>query len=217
MFKFLKSFYKSHRIGLSAGKTLLWIWVKNDLPKIKGKIGIDLAGGRMFNKRFFRTKKYICVDIDENELSLGKKNNPDAVTVNERIQEFLKKEYPKNPNVLVCFQTMGTNAFFEHNESIEVIKSMYRYLGTGGSMIFNILWKKDKDIDRIEKELSTFFDKKFKKVNFKFYGALHTTWRKPLPGLLRFILAYLMHLLPFLRTMFGLKKERLYYFCSNKL
>jgi hypothetical protein len=110
---------------------------------------------------------------------------------------------------------MGTHGFFEHNESVEVIKSMYQCLDTGGSMIFNILWKKD--IDGIEQELSTFFDKKFEKVNFKFYGALHKTWKRPLPGLLRLILAYLMHLLPFLRTMFGLKKERLYYFCNNKL
>ena len=52
MKKNFKSFYRSHRIGLSAGKTLLWIWVKNDLPKINGEVGIDLAGGRMFNKRF---------------------------------------------------------------------------------------------------------------------------------------------------------------------
>ena len=215
MKKIFKSFYRSHRIGLSAGKTLLWIWVKNDLPKINGEVGIDLAGGRMFNKRFFRTKKYICVDIDQNELKLGKKDNPDAVTVNARIQEFLKKKHPKKPNVLVCFQTMGTNVFFEHNESIEVIKSMYQCLNTGGSMIFNILWTKD--IDKIEKKISTFFDKKFETVNFKLYGAFHNTWKKPLPGLARFILAYLMYSLPFLRTMFGLKKERLYYFCNNKL
>jgi hypothetical protein len=73
MKKFLISFYRSHRISLSAGKTLLWIWVKNDLPKIRGEIGIDLAGGRMDTKCFFRTNKYICVDIDQNELKIGKK------------------------------------------------------------------------------------------------------------------------------------------------
>ena len=30
----LKKFYKSHRIGTSVGKTLLWIWIRRDLPKI---------------------------------------------------------------------------------------------------------------------------------------------------------------------------------------
>lgn len=215
MKNFLKSFYRSHRIGLSAGKTLLWIWIKNDLSKIKGEIGIDLAGGRMFNKRFFRTKKYICVDIDQNELELGKKSNPDAIIINKRIQEFLKENHEKKPNILVCFQTMGVSKFFQHNESIEVIKSMYQCLDTGGSMLFNIAWNKNSD--KLEKELSTFFDKKFETVSFKFYGAFHKTVKKPMHGLLRFILAYLMYWLPFLRNMFGLKKQRLYYCCYNKL
>lgn len=215
MKKFLISFYKSHRIGLSAGKTLLWIWVKNDLPKIKGEIGIDLAGGSMFNKRFFSTKKYICVDIDQNELVLGKKKNPDAIIINKKIQDFLKEKNQIKPNILACFQTMGTNHFFEHNESIEVIKLMYKYLEPGGSMFFNITWIKN--INKIETELSEFLDKKFERINYKYYGAFHKTWRRPLPGFLRFLLAYLMYFLPLLRTMFGLKKERLYYFCYKKL
>jgi threonine dehydrogenase-like Zn-dependent dehydrogenase len=214
MKKFLTSFYRSHRIGLSAGKTLLWIWVKNDLPKIKGEIGIDLAGGRMFNKRFFRTKKYICVDIDENELNLGKKNNPDAIIINKKIQQFLKEKNQIKPNILVCFQTMGVSKFFEHIESIEVIKSMYEYLSPGGSMFFNIAC--EKNINRIEKELSNFLSKKFEKINFKYYGAFHKTQKKQIPAFFRLILAYSMYLLPLLRTMFGTKKQRLYYDCRNK-
>ena len=211
MIRFLRSFYRSHRIGLSAGKTLLWIWVKNDLPKIKGEIGIDLAGGRMFNKRFFRTKKYICVDIDKNELRLGKKDNPDAIIINKKIQNFLREKNKVKANLLVCFQTMGTNRFFAHNESIEVIKLMYKYLETGGSMFFNIAW--EKNINKIESELFTFFDKKFVKINYKYYGAFHKT----LPRLISFTLAYLMYFFPLLRTLFGLRKHRLYYHCYKKL
>ena len=61
MLKFLTLYSRSFRVGFSAGKTLLWIWVKKDLTKMKGDIGIDLAGGRMLNKRFFSTKKiYMC-------------------------------------------------------------------------------------------------------------------------------------------------------------
>jgi hypothetical protein len=215
MTKFLKSFYKSHRIGLSVGKTLLWIWVKNDLPKIRGEIGIDLAGGSMVNKRFFSTKKYICVDIDEKELQTGKARNSDAITINQKIQEFLKKEQAIKPDVLVCLQTMGTNQYFEHEESIEVIKDMYEILNYDGSMLFNITWLKD--IDSIQKKLSNFLNNKFKSVEYKFYGSLHTTWKRPLPAFLRLILAYMMHFLPSLRTMFGFKKERIYYLCKNKL
>ena len=106
---------------------------------------------------------------------------------------------------------MGTNRFFEHNESIEVIKLMYKYLETGGSMLFNITW--EKNINRIESKLFTFFDKKFEKINYKYYGAFH----KPLPGFISFTLAYLMYFFPLLRTLFGLRKKRLYYLCYNKL
>ena len=73
MINLLKSFYRSHRFGGSAGKMLLWIWVRKDMPKIKGELGIDLAGGTMGNKHFFSTKKYICVDINQTGLDIGKK------------------------------------------------------------------------------------------------------------------------------------------------
>ena len=215
MINLIKSFYRSHRGGGSAGKILLWIWVKKDLPKIKGKLGVDLAGGTMGNKHFFSTEKYVCVDIDQKDLEIGKGKNPDAIIINSRMQEYLKDDSQEKPNVLVCFQTMGTNAFFEHNESLDVIKSMYSFLKPGGSMIFNIVWLKG--IDDIEKELSLFFENKFETVNCKFYGAMHKTWQKPVPGFIRFILAYLMHMFPPLRTFFGLKKNRLYYCCRNKL
>ena len=214
MINFIKSFYSSHRFSGSAGKILLWIWVKKDLPKIKGDLGLDLAGGAMGNKHFFSTKKYVCVDINLKDLERGKNKYPDAIIVNSRIQEYMKDEHQNKPDVLVCFQTMGTNAFFEHDESFEVIKSMYNHLKKGGSMIFNIVWLDN--IDEMERNLSTFFSTKFENVKLKSYGALHKT-RLPMPGFIKFILAYLMHFIPPLRTFFGFKKKRLYYYCQNKL
>jgi len=189
--------------------------VRKDMPKIKGELGIDLAGGTMGNKHFFSTKKYICVDINQTDLDIGKKKNPNAVIINSRIQEFLQDPHQQKPDLLACFQTMGTNAKFEHEETLDVINSMYKFLKPGGSMIFNICWLKN--INEVEKQLSHFFDKKFKSVDCKFYGALHITPKKPIFGFIRFILAYLMHILPPLRTFFGLKKERLYYCCHKKL
>lgn len=223
MINFIKSFYSSHRFSGSAGKILLWIWVKKDLPKIKGELGVDLAGGSMLTKRFFSTKKYICVDIDQAELDKGKKIYPEAITINSRIQEFLKDTKQINPDVLVCFQTMGTNPKFEHNhinrqyeETLEVVRSMYYFLKPGGSMIFNIC--DTKNIGEIKKKLSLFFDQKFNSVRYKFYGAFHITKsQKRIPMFIRFMTAYLMHLIPSFRTLFGLKKERVYFFCQKKL
>ena len=79
------------------------------MPKIKGKLGVDLAGGTMGNKHFFN-RKILCVDIDQKD-EIGKSNNPDAIIINSRMQEYLKDDNQEKPNVLVCFQTMGTNAF----------------------------------------------------------------------------------------------------------
>ena len=141
MINLFKTFYRSHRIGGSAGKTLLWIWVKKDLPKIKGDLGLDLAGGAMGNKHFFSTKKYVCVDINLKDLERGKNKYPDAIIVNSRIQEYMKDEHQNKPDVLVCFQTMGTNAFFEHDESFEIssddgkkLKMLKRHLKTAYNM-----------------------------------------------------------------------------------
>ena len=66
---------KKFRISLEPGKTLLWLWLKDSLSKIKGIEGADLAGGSMFNKTFFKTKKYICVDINQIKLDEGKKES----------------------------------------------------------------------------------------------------------------------------------------------
>ena len=73
MLNLVKSFYRSHRIGSTSAKTLLWMWIKKDLSKKKGETGVDLAGGSMLNKRFFKTNKYICVDINQIDLDIGKK------------------------------------------------------------------------------------------------------------------------------------------------
>ena len=215
MLKFLTLYSRSFRVGFSPGKTLLWIWVKKDLTKMKGDIGIDLAGGRMLNKRFFSTKKYICVDIDKKELEIGKEKYPDAQIFNCKIQEFLKDKNQKNADVLACLQTMGTNQFFEHDETFEVVKLMYYFLKPGGSMIFNAVWLEN--LNYHEKELSEYLKNKFQSVDVKYYGAMHTSNVKKLPGLVRFFLAYLMNMFPPLRTLFGLKKQILYYCCENKL
>ena len=36
----------------------------------------------------------------------------------------------------------------------------------------------------MEKELFI-FENKFETVNYKFYGAMHKTWQKPVPGFIR--------------------------------
>ena len=53
------------RVSSTPGKTLLWLMLKNDLKNITGELGVDLAGGSMLNRPFFKTKKYVSVDINQ--------------------------------------------------------------------------------------------------------------------------------------------------------
>ena len=214
----IKSFYSSHRIGSTSAKTLLWIWVKKDLSNIKGETGVDLAGGAMINKGFFKTKKYICVDINQKKLDTGKRINHDATPINSKIQDFLQEAQQKKLDVLLCVQTMGANKFFEHDEIIKVVTLMYNSLKTGGSMIFNVGKEVGNlDLDEIDNRLSLLLGGKFKYINNQFYGFLHQANQRPIPRPVLFCLAYLMNMLPPLRTLFGLQKDKLYYCCRGKL
>tara|TARA_Y100000389_G_scaffold205091_1_gene263020 strand:- start:14246 stop:14989 length:744 start_codon:yes stop_codon:yes gene_type:complete len=151
------------------GKTLLWLWLKNSLSKMPGEVGIDLAGGGMLNKCFFKTDNYICVDMNQIKLDEGKKNHPDAVVVNSTIQEYLDNT-KNNADVIICVQTMGVNMLFQHDETFNVICMMYEKLKINGNMIFNI-GSLGIDINVMEKKLSKFFHGKFQKVDKRFYGA----------------------------------------------
>jgi hypothetical protein len=216
MKQIIKKFIGPIRIGASAGKTLLFIWVKNDLKNIQSKISVDLAGGSMENKKFFKTDKYICVDIDKSKLDSGKKKNPDSTIINCKIQDFMKNEYQKNVDLLLCVQTMGTNTFFEHDETLKTIKQMYYFLNHGGSMIFNI-GAYNTNLDLLENQINEFLKEKFKTINIKSYGAFHITLENNSHWSKRLFLAYLMNIFVPLRNLFGLRKKKLYIFCKNKI
>ena len=233
------------RISSTPGKTLLWLLLKKDLTSVKGDLGVDLAGGSMLNKCFFKTRKYISVDINQIKLSEGMEVYPDAIAVNETIQNYLSGITEK-PNLLVCVQTFGTNMFFEHQETLEVIKNMSKTLSFDGSMAFNVGSFGDVDVEELKNKLSPFLKARFLNVNFRFYGAMHNRvklprWKLTEDGIIRvknktlnkigvlkkakhlvrsiFILglAYTMYFLSPLRTAFGRKKKYLYCFCSSKL
>jgi SAM-dependent methyltransferase len=214
--KIIKYLIGSPRIGSSAGKTLLFIWIKNDLKNIKGELGIDLAGGSMLNKRFFSTDKYVCVDIDQSKLDKGKNENSDAISINSKIQDFMNNKDQNKADVLLCVQTMGTNRFFEHEETLKVIKQMYYFLKPGGSMIFNV-GSVNINLNHLENQIKEILNQKFKSVNIRTYGAFHITHKNLTHRFNRLILAYLMNFFLPLRTFFGFKKRKIYFACKNKI
>ena len=160
------------RISSIPGRTLLWLFLKKDLKNLKGQLGVDLAGGSMLNKRFFKTKKYFSVDINQIKLAEGLKTFPDAVAVNDTIQNFLSTTHEK-PDLFICVQTLGTNMFFDSKETIQIIKNMTKVLKKDGSMAFNVGIFGNIDLNELQKDLSSFLNSNFKNVDFKFYGAFH--------------------------------------------
>jgi hypothetical protein len=173
------------RISSTPGKTLLWLMLKKDLSSIDGELGVDLAGGNMLNKFFFKTKRYISVDINQIKLSEGLEKYPDAIAVNETIQNYLLKTTDK-PNLLVCVQTFGTNMFFEHKETFEVIKNMTKSLSFDGSMIFNVGGSSQDgqnfgnvDLEKLKNKLLPLLKTQFHNVNFRYYGAMHYRFKNP--------------------------------------
>ena len=216
MKQIIKKFIGPIRIGGSAGKTLLFIWVKNDLKNIQSKTSVDLAGGSMENKKFFKTDKYICVDINQSKLHRGKKRNPDSTIINSKIQDFMKNDCQKNVDFLLCVQTMGTNIFFEHNETLRTIKQMYYFLNHRGSMIFNV-GSKNTNLNLLKYQINEFLKEKFQTINIKSYGAFHETIDSESHWSVRLFLAYLMNIFIPLRNLFGLRKKKLYFFCKNKI
>ena len=203
------------RIGVTISKTLVFLWLKRDLETLKGKLGIDLAGGSMANKKFFMTEKYICVDLDKKKLMKGLKQFPDAIVINDTIELFIKKYNQEKPDLLVCIQTMGVNTKFDHNKTLIVVKMIYDLLKPGGSMVFNI-GSLGINMDLIRKELNRIFRGKFKSTQIKSYGCFNKTNDKP-NNYFYFIIANLMNLFPPLRTCFGLNKKNIYCCFKNKL
>ena len=63
---------------------------------------------------------------------MGMERNPDACALNLKVQDFLKDDKKEEPDVLVCVQTMGTNRYFEHEKTVDVVNEMCKSLRVGG-------------------------------------------------------------------------------------
>ena len=214
--KLIKFLIGSPRIAPTAGKTLLYIWLKKDLKNLKGSLGVDLGGGKMQNRKLFATNQYVCVDVNKSELDLGLAQNPDAIAECSRMQDFMKNNQLEKADFLLCVQTMGANSSFEHDETYEVVKQMYNFLKPKGNMIFNV-GSTDTNLKQSRKQIFKFLDGKFKSLNVKDYGAFHKTSNDPKHPLLILFLAYLMKYFFPLRDFFGFKKKKIYFVCKYKL
>lgn len=211
---------RSYRVGSSAGKTLLWLWLREDLLSAEGEIGVDLACGPMLNRPWFSTTTYIGVDIDKEGLDSGSARYPEAIVENIRLQEFLRKERFGKADVLVCLQTLGTNQRFEHDETLLVVKLMADHVKAGGSLFFNV-GSKAGDLRRLKAEIISLIIMDFKTVDVKSYGSFHHTKSRQnhskARSMMRLLLAQTMRAIPPLRSSFVFPPKKIYIRCKFKL
>ena len=136
-------------------------------------------------------------------------------------------------DVLVCVQTVGTNQFFDHNETYSTAKKMNEALKSRSGMIFNV-GDFGVDLDDMERKLSELCKSSFERVESRFYRAFGPAGRQPFWELIResivknfnhskkaktsrlrakaaIVGAYLIDFLPTLRTGFGLRKRKVFF------
>ena len=106
------------------------------------------------------------------KLNEGLQKHPDAEAVNSSIMDYLDNLKDEKPDVLVCVQTMGTNQFFDHDETCLTVEKMHEVLRSGGGMIFNVS-SVGVDLNDMERRLNNLLKGKFKSVKSSFYGAFH--------------------------------------------
>lgn len=172
----------------------------------------------MVDTRFFACDHYVAVDIDSQKLSRGKTNFPAAEVFLGRIQDFLtaagNTKQRRDIRSLVCVQTMGTNAHFEHQETVDVVRQMQRAVEPGGGMVFNI-GAAGVDLSLIRDSLMKELSRSFEKVKVREYGAFHGE-KHQTSRVMSFCIALVMHVFPPLRTLFGREIKKLYFCCYGK-
>ena len=80
-------------MALRPTKTFLFKKLSENLKDIKKKIGVDFACGDGKNSIFFKTKKYIGLDLDQKMINVARKKFPQHTFNRENIVFFNHRKY----------------------------------------------------------------------------------------------------------------------------
>lgn len=204
------------RVGKSPGKTLLWVWLRRDLKSITSGVGIDAACGFMGNRKFFCVDDYVGFDLDESCVKEGLRRHADVTGFTCSIVDAPTTLGELKGDVVVCVQTLNTNSHFDSEELIPSIERLIDITKPGGTLLLNIGSKGD-PIEATTPEVARTLARRFPAVEIKRYGFLHKSnglVSRMLPDRLRVLInltwAYVMDLVPPLRTAFGFRWRKVY-------
>jgi trans-aconitate methyltransferase len=181
-------------------KQFLWFLIRKDSKLGKGMdLGLDAGCADMRNRRFFQTKQYIGLDPDDALLHKGRQNNPGVETLTCTIQDMPKGV---QADFVQCIQVF-VNADFVNEEAVDATQKLVSAVRKGGVLLLNT----GKQTIQYDPAIVEILEDNFSKVKEIRYGNLRI---KSLPMPLSFLVAFMMLVLPVIRTLGGHSKT---YFC----
>lgn len=166
--------------------------------------GVDVACNAFHNARYFKVDRYTGLDIENPETPL-----PFGLPNSEfRLSDVVHDRIPDG-DLVMCVETVGITALFEHERSLEVSKKLVDAVRPGGTLVFNI--GPHTSLEDAEK-IVTLTRLNFGKVRHIRYGR----WSKPCNPALAFAGGLALFLLPFLRRPSAIEGGWHLFFASSK-
>ena len=167
-------------------------------------VALDLACGPMPLANKVRAKRYIGVDLNEESLSQGLANHPNAVALHSTIEGITAET---SGDIVLCFQCIGVNRFFQVENTLDCVRRMIEATHEGGTLIFNVGPRCSAKFDEIDAILRS----SFKSVSATQYGR----FAERRSTTMAMILAYAMYYLPILAR--DRAKPRRLYICQERM
>ena len=182
-------------------KQLLWYFLMRDMRLSEGcEIGVDAGCGHMENKRWFRTQRYIGIDVDRERLAAAQSTHPDAESMCAKLEDV----DGVTGDIVLCVQVMN-NRYFDVSNTLVATEALVRMVRPGGVLIFNI----SKRAFSFEEEIFALLKRSFELIKVEKYGALSAPSTVFSP-----FIAGLMYFFPALRKGRGFQK--FYYVCQGR-
>lgn len=181
-----------------SSKQLLWLWLEEDMRGLKGGLGLDAACGFMENRRFFKTDRYLGIDINADRIEAGLRKYLDAEAKVARIEE-LDESYAAD--VVLCVQTIGTHAAFSNDKALTAVQNLIAATREGGTLIVNI------GLKCVHDGIEDLLRSSFENVDARYYGRKSRILIQPLP----LITAHIFKYFPKFRG-----NSKVYFVCTNR-
>ena len=186
------------RVKRAPSNRLATLWLKKDLSKIREySTAVDVGCGKFINKRYFKNKNYIGIDINEDILKGGLRIYPDT----KYCCGTVLKKLAFNGDIVVATLLLTTE-IFPVDKTISAINNLVEAVNNNGSLIFTIGKRNYIYKDQILKVLND----NFHKIDIRQYGNFNK------PSFLGFFIAYFMYLFPKLR----INDENKMFYCIAK-